>query len=114
KPKAASLCVLPSKRSGYKIGASRKDQHPSRASSFPWRKDAMRVHAKDFRVREGNKIDLKEWTTRVDPYYRSKKQYKKILREHITEMSALQNLLYASKSYAVLIIFQGMDAAGKD
>ena len=74
----------------------------------------MRVHAKDFRVREGNKIDLKEWTTRVDPYYRSKKQYKKILREHITEMSALQNLLYASNSYAVLIIFQGMDAAGKD
>jgi len=65
-------------------------------------------------VREGNKIDLKEWTTRVDPYYRSKKQYKKILREHITEMSALQNLLYASNSYAVLIIFQGMDAAGKD
>src|SRR5437762_6764663 len=74
----------------------------------------MRVHAKDFRVREGNKIDLKEWTTRVDPYYRSKKQYKKILREHITEMSALQKLLYASNSYAVLIIFQGMDAAGKD
>ena len=74
----------------------------------------MRVHAKDFRVRQGNKIDLKEWTTRVDPYYRSKKQYKKILREHITEMSALQNLLYASNSYAVLIIFQGMDAAGKD
>ena len=74
----------------------------------------MRVHAKDFRVREGNKIDLKEWTTRVDPYYRSKKQYKKILREHITEMSALQNLLYASNSYAVLIIFQSMDAAGKD
>jgi PPK2 family polyphosphate:nucleotide phosphotransferase len=74
----------------------------------------MRVHAKDFRVREENKIDLKEWTTRVDPYYRSKKQYKKILREHITEMSALQNLLYASNSYAVLIIFQGMDAAGKD
>jgi PPK2 family polyphosphate:nucleotide phosphotransferase len=74
----------------------------------------MRVHAKDFRVREGNKIDLKEWTTRVDPYYRSKKQYKKILREHITEMSALQSLLYASNSYAVLIIFQGMDAAGKD
>src|SRR5438046_9514799 len=74
----------------------------------------MRVHAKDFRVREGNKIDLKEWTTRVDPYYRSKKQYKNILREHITEMSALQNLLYASKSYAVLIIFQGMYSAGKD
>jgi PPK2 family polyphosphate:nucleotide phosphotransferase len=74
----------------------------------------MRVHAKDFRVREGNKIDLKEWTTRVDPYYGSKKQYKKILREHITEMSALQSLLYASNSYAVLIIFQGMDAAGKD
>jgi PPK2 family polyphosphate:nucleotide phosphotransferase len=74
----------------------------------------MRVHAKDFRVREGNKIDLKEWTTRVDPYYGSKKQYKKILREHITEMSALQNLLYALNSYAVLIIFQGMDAAGKD
>ena len=37
-----------------------------------------------------------------------------MLRERVDEMSELQNLLYASDRYAVLLIFQAMDAAGKD
>jgi polyphosphate kinase 2 (PPK2 family) len=74
----------------------------------------MKIASKDFRVREGDKVNLKKWPTEVKPYYSSKKQLKKMLRAHVKEMSELQNLLYASNRYAVLLIFQGMDAAGKD
>ena len=74
----------------------------------------MKISVKDFRVREGKKVNLKKWPTGTERYYGSKKQYKKLLRERIEEMSALQNLLYASNRYSVLLIFQAMDAAGKD
>jgi len=74
----------------------------------------MKIESKDFRVREGDKVNLKKWPTKVKPYYASKKQLKKMLRAHVEEMSELQNLLYASNRYAVLLIFQAMDAAGKD
>ena len=74
----------------------------------------MRINLEDFRVREGKKVNFGKWPTQVEPYYRSKKQYKKLLGQRIEEMSDLQNLLYASNRYAVLLIFQAMDAAGKD
>src|SRR4030095_5245348 len=74
----------------------------------------MKIDSKDFRVREADKLNLKKWPTEVKPYYASKKQLKKMLRAHVKEMSELQNLLYASNRYAVLLIFQAMDAAGKD
>lgn len=74
----------------------------------------MKIDSKDFRVREGKKIDLKKWPTDVKPYYESKKHLKKMLRQRIEDMSELQKLLYASNRYAVLLIFQAMDAAGKD
>ena len=44
----------------------------------------------------------------------SKKHYKELLEEHVEKLSALQRLHYASNRYAVLLIFQAMDAAGKD
>src|SRR5580765_5661212 len=74
----------------------------------------MKIDSKDFRVREGDKLNLKKWPTEVKPYYSSKKQLKKMLRAHVKEMSELQSRLYASNRYAVLLIFQAMDAAGKD
>src|SRR5271170_6556852 len=74
----------------------------------------MKISSKDFRVREGHEVDLKKWPTRVDPVYTSKEQYKKLLEEHVAQLSAQQELLYASDRYAVLLIFQAMDAAGKD
>jgi polyphosphate kinase 2 (PPK2 family) len=74
----------------------------------------MNVDSKDFRVREGKEVKLKAWPTQVKGYSASKKQLKKALRERIDEMSDLQSLLYASNRYAVLLIFQAMDAAGKD
>ena len=74
----------------------------------------MKIHARDFRVREGDEVDLKKWPTKVKPVYGSDKDYEKLLEEHIEQLSAQQELLYASNSYAVLLIFQAMDAAGKD
>jgi len=74
----------------------------------------MKIHAKDFRVREGENVKLKKWPTKVTPVYRSKQQYQELLAEHIQHLSAMQSLLYASNRYAVLLIFQAMDAAGKD
>ena len=74
----------------------------------------MKVDAKQFRVAEGQKVDLKKWPTRIKPLYGSKKQLRKIHRERLDEMRELQSRLYASDSYALLLIFQAMDAAGKD
>jgi PPK2 family polyphosphate:nucleotide phosphotransferase len=74
----------------------------------------MKINSKDFRVRPGQKVTLREWPTMVKPICKSKKRYKRLLEEHVEELSALQRLHYASSRYAVLLIFQGMDAAGKD
>ena len=74
----------------------------------------MKINSKDFRVPPGKKVDLKKWPTRVKPVYKSKKQYQGLLGEQVEELSTLQRLLYASDRYAVLLIFQAMDAAGKD
>ena len=74
----------------------------------------MTTDPKDFRVRPGHPIDLHKWPTRVRAVYRSKSQFHSILQSHIQELNSLQSLLYASNSYAILLIFQAMDAAGKD
>ena len=74
----------------------------------------MKISSKDFRIREGDQVNLRKWSTNVEPFYKSKKQYHKLLAEHVAQLSAQQQLLYASNRYAVLLIFQAMDAAGKD
>ncbi|MDQ5879859.1 MAG: hypothetical protein QG638_2596 [Pseudomonadota bacterium] len=74
----------------------------------------MKINVKDFQVLEGEKVNLEKWPTCVEPVYESKKTYHKLLEEQVEELSALQRLHYASNRYAVLLIFQAMDAAGKD
>ncbi len=74
----------------------------------------MKISSKDFRVKEGDEVDLGKWATKVEPVYESKDQYHKRLEEHVAQLSSLQQLHYASNRYAVLLIFQAMDAAGKD
>ena len=72
------------------------------------------IDTEKFRVQPGEKVKLDDWPTTVKPFYKSKKQYHKLLEEKVEELSALQRLHYASNRYAVLLIFQAMDAAGKD
>ena len=74
----------------------------------------MKIDSEDFRVREGRRLSLARRPTRVPPVYRSKAEYEAMMAAHIAEMSALQDVLYAANSYALLLIFQAMDAAGKD
>ncbi len=74
----------------------------------------MKIDAEDFRVREDHKVDLDKWPTTVDPVYKSKSRYKELLAHAVEELSEQQQLLYASDSFAMLLIFQAMDAAGKD
>src|SRR5476649_2132126 len=74
----------------------------------------MKIDPKDFRIPAGKQIRLNKWATDIGPLYKSEKDYKKCLEEDTKKLGALQQLLYASDSYAVLLIFQAMDAAGKD
>ena len=74
----------------------------------------MRINSKDFRVNPDDHVELRKWPTRVKPFRKSKKRYQELLARHVEELSLLQNLHYASSRYALLLIFQGMDAAGKD
>ena len=67
-----------------------------------------------FRVREGRRLDLKKRPTRVSPFYKSKDDYRSLLAEHIRKLAERQDLLYANDRYSLLLIFQAMDAAGKD
>jgi len=74
----------------------------------------MTIKSDDFEVKEGAKVNLHDWPTKVAPAYKSKRRYKKLLAEQVEELSDLQQLLYASNRHAMLLIFQAMDAAGKD
>ena len=74
----------------------------------------MKINSQDFLVRQGKEVKLKKWPTNVLPVYKSKDQYRQFLADHIREMSSLQSLLYATNRYSLLLIFQGMDASGKD
>ena len=74
----------------------------------------MKINSKDFRVRPGEEVKLKKWPTIARPYCQSKKACQKLLEERVAEFSVRQRLLSASDRYALLLIFQAMDAAGKD
>ncbi len=74
----------------------------------------MKIKSKDYRVDEGRAVDLGKWPTNVKPVYKSKDHYETVLKDHVDELSEQQELLYASNRYAILLIFQAMDAAGKD
>src|ERR1700690_2151597 len=73
----------------------------------------MKINSKDFRLR-GEKVNLKKWPAIITPFCKSKKRNKEFLKEHVEKLSSLQQLHYASNRYALLLIFQALDAAGKD
>jgi PPK2 family polyphosphate:nucleotide phosphotransferase len=74
----------------------------------------MKNHPKHFRIKPGESVKLERWPTRVAPFYKSKRHYQQLLAQHVHELARLHALMYAHGRYSVLVIFQGMDAAGKD
>jgi PPK2 family polyphosphate:nucleotide phosphotransferase len=72
------------------------------------------IDVDEFRIRPDQKVDLKTWPTLIDPLYKSKEDYQQRLADDIARMSEQQQMLYGSNRHALLLIFQAMDAAGKD
>jgi PPK2 family polyphosphate:nucleotide phosphotransferase len=73
-----------------------------------------KIDTDEFRVRPGKKVNLDKWPTKIKSGYHSPEEYQTVLAEHVHKLSAQQSRLYADNSYALLLIFQAMDAAGKD
>jgi len=74
----------------------------------------MKIDPRDFCVPAGRKVRLAKWPTDIRPLYKSESHYKELLAADVGELSDLQRLLYATNEHSVLLIFQAMDAAGKD
>ncbi|MDB5049779.1 MAG: phosphate--nucleotide phosphotransferase [Fibrobacteres bacterium] len=74
----------------------------------------MKINIEKFRIPAGKKVDLDKWPTLVKPFYQSEKDYRDSLGAGLDELTGLQKKLYASNQYSLLVIFQAMDAAGKD
>ena len=74
----------------------------------------MKIDCDDFRIAEGKKVGLAKRPTTVQPLYKSRKRYQALIEEQIAELAVQQTLLYANNSHSLLLIFQAMDAAGKD
>jgi len=74
----------------------------------------MKIRTRDFRVEQGAHVRLGKWPTRVAPFYETDDAYEKMLAHHVSKLEDLQQRLYASNRFALLIVFQGMDTSGKD
>ncbi|MEA5570210.1 polyphosphate kinase 2 family protein [Calothrix sp. UHCC 0171] len=67
-----------------------------------------------FLVKPGAKISLQDYDPEYTGKYLNKSDASGILQADIEQMGKYQDILYAQNTYALLIIFQAMDAAGKD
>ena len=74
----------------------------------------MKFDCDDFRILEGKKAKLDKRPTTIEPLYKSRKHYLKLIEKRTAELSEQQSMLYASNNHALLLIFQAMDAAGND
>lgn len=68
----------------------------------------------DYQITAKDKFKLKDHATKVKDFYEDKAEYESILKELQIKMDELQSMMYAHAKYGVLVIFQAMDAAGKD
>lgn len=64
----------------------------------------MKLRSKRFRLRPGEKVNLSEWPTPVNPFYKSRTRYQELLHEQVDKLDTLQRLHYVSNRYALLLI----------
>jgi len=74
----------------------------------------VRIKPSDYRVRPAEKLRLADRETGGPPLCDSKKSYRKLLKKHVATLAALQKVHFATNRHALLLIFQGIDASGKD
>jgi len=65
-------------------------------------------------VKPGTKVNLDKYDTKYTSVFKNKEEAGDKLEKDILRLSELQDMLYAQDKYSLLIIFQAMDAAGKD
>ena len=70
--------------------------------------------AKAFRVTDGKQFRLKDWDPGDTRGFKSREKAQEILMQGIARLREDQDKLYAQDRWALLLIFQAMDAAGKD
>jgi len=70
--------------------------------------------ANPYRIEDGKGFRLKDFDPASTGHFRSKEHAQELLDQGIKEMEELQNRLYAQDRWAILLVFQAMDAAGKD
>lgn len=72
------------------------------------------MNIEKFRIKEGSKLNLKKHDPDLTANYTDKKEAVADLKDNIDKLAELQDMLYAQDVYSLLIVFQAMDAAGKD
>jgi PPK2 family polyphosphate:nucleotide phosphotransferase len=74
----------------------------------------MKIDVSRFRVKTGARVKLNDLPTKTKAVCGSEEEYKDILGQHVKQLAKLQEVLYGADKYAVLLVLQGMDTAGKD
>jgi PPK2 family polyphosphate:nucleotide phosphotransferase len=74
----------------------------------------LKLDLKEFRVDGSQAFKMAKHPTKTKDLYRDKSHYRTLLEEFRAEINELQEMMLAHKRYGLLIIFQAMDAAGKD
>jgi PPK2 family polyphosphate:nucleotide phosphotransferase len=74
----------------------------------------MTIDSLRFKVTDGKKFRLRNYSTLTDLFYTNNISYKSKLKRNLNTMSEEQAKLYASGKFSLLVILQAMDAAGKD
>jgi PPK2 family polyphosphate:nucleotide phosphotransferase len=67
-----------------------------------------------FLIKPGSKVSLKDHNTQDKGPFKDKSEAKDALKAGVERLAKYQDLLYAANTHAVLLVFQAMDAAGKD
>ena len=73
-----------------------------------------KINTDDFQVTGKERIKLNDHPTKIEDVYQDKSDYKELINEFQDEINDLQRMMYAHDCYSMLLIFQAMDAAGKD
>jgi len=68
----------------------------------------------DYLIRPGRKVNLKDFDPAAHDKFKDKDEASEKLKEDVESLKELQDIFYAADTYSLLIIFQAMDAAGKD
>ncbi len=73
----------------------------------------LKIDPEHYYYQPGKSKPLKELGTEVKDLYKDKKEYRSLLKEYTEDIDDLQSMMYAHGKYSLLLVFQGMDSAGK-